>query len=133
MRFLALLMAALAFATVALATPVPADDDFPMPSISLPVPLPTDIPTPNMDKCHSCLVTNIRKVKACNWWNQKTPWLPPGDWNIAQRACICSLSKDDDWLEECQMPDWCPGEYVGKLKNKYAGWKSMACSWPSYD
>ncbi|KAF9019219.1 hypothetical protein BGZ52_003635, partial [Haplosporangium bisporale] len=71
MRFLALLVAVQTLATVTLATPMPAD--------SVPMPMAA------ADSCNSCLVTNIRKVDACGWWNVDTPWLPPGNWNQQQR------------------------------------------------
>ncbi|KAG0363602.1 hypothetical protein BG005_009953 [Podila minutissima] len=135
MRFLALLVAV---ATVALATAVPADDmpvpskSLPMPSktlsLTLPVPKPTDEPKPGK-KCHPCLVKNIRKVKACRWWKEKTPWLKvkPDDWNASQRACVCALSKADKWLEDCKKPKLCPDNYIGKVKLMYAKWQLKAC------
>ncbi|KAF9336695.1 hypothetical protein BG006_007760 [Podila minutissima] len=143
MRFLALLVA---LATVALTTAMPADD-MPMASKSLPVPKPTDtdrptvtnkptdipkptdLPTPGLRKCNPCLVKNIRKVKACRWWKEKTPWLSgkPEDWNASQKSCVCALSKVDRWLEDCKKPRRCPDEYISKVKLMYAKWQIQVC------
>ncbi|KAG0032740.1 hypothetical protein BGZ81_010139 [Podila clonocystis] len=108
MRFLALLVAAQTIATLALATPVPED-----------------VPGPN--NCNSCLLTNIRKVQACSWWNQNIPWLAPGDWTQAQRACVCSLSQNYNWIDSCQKPDWCSPDYGSKLKDMYTQWRPNVC------
>ncbi|KAG0340084.1 hypothetical protein BG000_000714 [Podila horticola] len=81
---------------------------------------------PGMD-CNSCLLTNIRKVKACNWWDQNNPWLAPGDWTQAQKACMCALSMNYDWADSCYKPDWCSMSLVSQLKDMYGQWQPMVC------
>ncbi|KAF9427255.1 hypothetical protein BGZ94_005237 [Podila epigama] len=112
MRFTSIIIIAQAIvAAGVMASPVPAD------------PLPT---TPEMN-CNTCLLTNIKKVGACSWWNWNQPWPTPGDWTFQQRSCICALGSSYAWLDDCQKPNWCTPSYVGSVKNMYDQWRPSVC------
>ena len=114
MRFLTFLVAAQTLTTISLASPAPAD--------------PMLMPMAATDSCNSCLVTNIRKVHACSWWNLNTPWLTPGNWNQQQRTCVCALSQNYFWIDACNAPNYCNAPYISRLKGMYIGWGYRSCN-----